>query len=92
MPKTLISKGGWRLWKLSWLVLAAYLGLIACDYRGAPIVVSPAGLCWPLESDAAYAEFVANCAADGSLCPGTKEWRQRLALLKAQLPTCSVGE
>jgi len=45
------------------------------------VVVSPDGLCWPAEGDAAHAEYVARCGADGSECPATTDWRARLRLL-----------
>ena len=77
-------------WKLSWrsLVVLAVLPSSSCAPPPSPVVVSPDGLCWPAEGDAAHAEYVARCGADGSECPATTDWRARLRLLAVQLKPC----
>lgn len=64
---------------LSWLLLQA----AGCSTT-TPIVIGPAGLCWPAESDAAYAEWEARKAE----MPATQVWRDQLGKLKAQLTLC----
>lgn len=71
-----------------WLRLLALLALTGCSANPAPVIVSPSGLCWPLEGDAAYAEYVAHCGQDGALCPATTAWRVRLRALAVQVPPC----
>jgi hypothetical protein len=68
--------------------LLALAGLLGCSANTAPVVVSPSGLCWPTEGDAAYQEYLAHCGQDGSLCPATTAWRVRLRTLAVQVPPC----
>jgi len=69
------------------LALLVSLGLLGCS-NTAPVIVSPVGLCFPHESDQSYAEYIAHCGQDGSLCPATTAWRVRLRTLAVQVPPC----